>query len=168
LRSLSTVLPAPDGQLLQNTDFESSAQGWEARYGEFIHTTYESNTGMGSGKLITSSMDARGDYTGLVGQCVPLTSGAAQLEIKVHINASSGGSYINVSGVYTDDEQCRGTHVGSFSVTVEEGDGWLVIHEVVDVPDGANSLDFLISCAGASPDTSILVDDVHLSPYISP
>ncbi len=176
LRAIVPILAPPDGQLLRNADFESGTGNWDTRFGDFLPTIENSYTGMGSGRLITSSLDARGDYTALVGQCVPLgnerevtgESGTAHLQLSVYINTSAGGTYISLSGVFTDDDRCRGAQVGTFSIPVDPGEGWIAAGGVINVPAGAGSLDLLISCSGDGPDASILVDDVHLSPADPP
>jgi hypothetical protein len=173
LRTIPTVLPTPEGQLLRNANFENGVSGWEPRIGDFLHSTDESHSGEGSGRLVTNEMDARGDYSALVGQCVPLTEGSTAageggLVVAMYINSSQGGSFISLSGVFTDDEQCRGSHVGTFSIPVDQGTDWMVVLGEIEIPEGAGSLDFLISCGGDDPDAGILVDDVHLTPVDLP
>jgi hypothetical protein len=172
-REYPTLMPTAENEMLQNPNFEGGVDGWEARFGEFIQSTGASYTGMGSGRLITSTVDARGDYSGLIAQCVTLAtdagtitgSGAAQLEVAIYINASGGGLFINLAGVFAEGEQCQGAQMGTFSLSLpESGDGWALIEGVIDVPPGSQSLDLLISCSGSGPDSSILVDDGHLAP----
>lgn len=171
--SFATPLPTAENELLRNPDFESGIAGWDIRYGEFLHSSERSHTGLGSGRLITSTADARGDYSGLVGQCVSLTTitssadgeGNLVLEVAVYVDAAGGGSFIDLAGVFTDADNCRGAQVGTFSLPApDQGSGWVLIEGEIDVPPDAASLDLLISCSGVDPNSNILIDDAHLSP----
>lgn len=176
-RSYPTLMPISENEMLRNPHFEGGIDGWDVRFGSFIQSTDASHTGLASGRLITSEVDVRGDYSALVAQCVPMPTDVAALaadgyvrfEVAIYVNATDGGTYISLSGVLSAGEQCRGDQVGTFAMQPpENSDGWMLIEGVIDVPPGAHSLDLLISCSGSGPDSSILLDDVHLAPVQGP
>lgn len=161
-----------ENELLRNPHFEGGVDGWDVRFGDCIQSTDASHTRLASGRLITSEVDVRGDYSALVAQCVPLSIDAAavaadgyvRLEVAIYVNASGGGTYISLSGVLSTGEQCQGAQVGAFTIQAPENSGgWMLIEGEIDVPPEANSLDLLILCSGSGPNASILVDDIHLA-----